>query len=249
MESRNAIVNLQPRSTLPVIRVSQYDVGVPLTFAVYDGDTPASLASGTTATIQATRPSNTGFTESCTISGNIVSVSTTSSMTQEAGVMEAEIRFVSGNTDVGTSNFSFVVERAAHANDVLDANVDQWNAIAQQVREDTQQSTTNARIVNAAVSQAQSASNTAVEASQNASSNAEIALAAAQSAGAILTSVEESASDSEAYAVGKRDGVDVGSSDVAYHNNAKYYAEQAATSAASLLISISNHGLVIGTEE
>jgi len=247
MESRNAVVNLQPRSTLPVIRVSQYDVGVPLKFVVYDGDSPADLASGTTATIQATRPSGTGFKETCSVSGNIVTVNTTQAMTQEAGTMTAEIRLVSGSTNVGTSNFSYVVEQAAHADDVLDADVDQWNAIAQRVREDTQQSTSNVRIVNESVSQAQAASSTAVEASQNASRSAETALAAAQSAGAILTSVEESASDSEAYAVGKRDGKDVASTDVAYHNNAKYYAEQAAGSAASLAISIANNGLIIGT--
>lgn len=39
---------------------------------------------------------------------------------------------------------------------------------------------------------------------------------------------EEAAEDSEAYAVGKRGGEDVGSTDPAYHNNSKYYAEQAA---------------------
>jgi len=33
--------------------------------------------------------------------------------------------------------------------------------------------------------------------------------------------------DSEAYAIGKRNGIDVGSSDVAYHNNALYYSQQA----------------------
>jgi len=37
----------------------------------------------------------------------------------------------------------------------------------------------------------------------------------------------EDASDAEAYAVGKRGGVDVGSTDPAYHNNAKYWAENA----------------------
>lgn len=55
---------------------------------------------------------------------------------------------------------------------------------------------------------------------------AELADAAAAKAAA-----EASAEDAEAYAVGKRDGADVGSSDPAYHNNAKYYAQQAATSA------------------
>ena len=37
--------------------------------------------------------------------------------------------------------------------------------------------------------------------------------------------------ESEAWAVGERDGEDVPSSDPAYHNNSKYYKEQAATSA------------------
>ena len=37
----------------------------------------------------------------------------------------------------------------------------------------------------------------------------------------------EDASDAEAYAVGKRGGVDVGSTDPAYHNNAKYWAQNA----------------------
>lgn len=39
--------------------------------------------------------------------------------------------------------------------------------------------------------------------------------------------------NSEAYAVGTRNGVSVGSSDVTYHNNAKYYAEQSQTSVVS----------------
>lgn len=40
-----------------------------------------------------------------------------------------------------------------------------------------------------------------------------------------------SAKDAEAWAVGKRHGVDVPSTDPTYHNNAKYYAEQAGDSA------------------
>lgn len=41
----------------------------------------------------------------------------------------------------------------------------------------------------------------------------------------------DKALDSEAYALGTRDGEDVGSGDPAYHNNAKYYAEQGGASA------------------
>ena len=49
-----------------------------------------------------------------------------------------------------------------------------------------------------------------------------------QSAGS-ATSASGSALDSEAYAIGKRNGTDVGSSDPAYHNNSKYYAGEAGT--------------------
>ena len=42
---------------------------------------------------------------------------------------------------------------------------------------------------------------------------------------------EDFAEDSESYAIGKRGGVDVGSSDPAYHNNSKYFSTQAASSA------------------
>ena len=63
--------------------------------------------------------------------------------------------------------------------------------------------------------------------------NAAIASAAAESAAASAESVQGYAGDAEAYAVGKRGGTDVPSSDVAYHNNSKYYAQQAGTSAQS----------------
>lgn len=49
----------------------------------------------------------------------------------------------------------------------------------------------------------------------------------ATAAGTSETNAESSAQDAEAYAVGKRYGVDVPSTDPAYHNNAKYYSEQA----------------------
>lgn len=53
---------------------------------------------------------------------------------------------------------------------------------------------------------------------------------AANSASASKTAAEGSAEDAEAWAVGQRDGVDVPSTDPAYHNNAKYYAEHGAGS-------------------
>jgi len=45
----------------------------------------------------------------------------------------------------------------------------------------------------------------------------------------ILEEVHEEVTDAEAWAKGTRDGAAVTSSDAAYHNNAKYYAEQFST--------------------
>lgn len=49
----------------------------------------------------------------------------------------------------------------------------------------------------------------------------------ATSASTSASSSEDSAEDSESWAVGKRNGTDVASTDPAYHNNAKYYSGQA----------------------
>lgn len=57
-----------------------------------------------------------------------------------------------------------------------------------------------------------------------------------------VTRAENAASDSEAYAVGKRNGSDVPSTDPTYHNNAKYYSEQAGTSATNAATSETNAG-------
>lgn len=62
----------------------------------------------------------------------------------------------------------------------------------------------------------------------------------ATSADASATSASGSASDAEAYAVGKRGGTDVPSTDPAYENNSKYYSEQAGTSATSAIQSASD---------
>lgn len=57
---------------------------------------------------------------------------------------------------------------------------------------------------------------------------------AANSASASKTAAEGSAEDAEAWAVGERDGVPVPSTDPAYNNNAKYWAEHTTSSFAGL---------------
>ena len=79
---------------------------------------------------------------------------------------------------------------------------------------------------------AESAKDTAVDAVDGFASGAQQALDGVNQAGNNWKSLAQAkALDSEAWAVGQRDGEDVGSSDPAYHNNAKYYAESVGTSA------------------
>lgn len=63
----------------------------------------------------------------------------------------------------------------------------------------------------------------------NAKYYADAASDSATAAAGSEDNAEDSAEDAEAYAVGTRGGVDVESDDPAYENNAKYYAEEAAT--------------------
>ena len=86
----------------------------------------------------------------------------------------------------------------------------------------------------AAEGHASAAAGSAGDASRDAGTASEAATAATTKAGEAsnsATAADGSAKDAEAYAVGKRGGTDVGSTDPAYHNNAKYYAQQASGSA------------------
>jgi len=88
--------------------------------------------------------------------------------------------------------------------------------------------------MNSADQSAQSAAGSASNASRDAGTASTAATTATTKAGEAsdsATAADGSAKDAEAYAVGKRGGTDVGSSDPAYHNNAKYYAQQASGSA------------------
>lgn len=72
---------------------------------------------------------------------------------------------------------------------------------------------------------------TTIENAQTASDKATEASVSEENAEQSATDSAESAEDSEAWAIGKRGGADVDTSDETYNNNSKYYAEQSADSA------------------
>jgi len=79
-----------------------------------------------------------------------------------------------------------------------------------------------------------SASATAASSSEtNAASSEDAAADSAAAAAASAAAIEEYEHDAEAWAIGKRGGTEVPSTDETYHNNSKYYAGQAGTSAST----------------
>lgn len=105
---------------------------------------------------------------------------------------------------------------------------------AAQIREATlaaREATQASTAASASATSAYDSASLAQNYSANASTSAGQAMNAADSAAQNLTASKGYAEDSEAWAVGKRNGSDVPASDETYQNNAKYYANSASGSA------------------
>lgn len=100
-------------------------------------------------------------------------------------------------------------------------------AAAQTAREGAETAQTGAQAAQAAAESAKAAAQAAQSGAETARAGAEVAKGAA----------EDSAEGAEAWAVGKRNGADVPSTDPAYHNNARYYKDQAQTIAGGEFVS------------
>lgn len=168
MSIRQTVVNLNPSDGVPAVRINQYDIGTTLVFVVIDGDEPAVFASGTTCTLEATRPSGTGYTVTCELRDNIVTVNTTSAMSQEYGDTLCELRFKKGSTNVGTGNFKLGVEKSAKVNGTIEESIEQWTALAQQIHADMLTAVNSATTANQAAEDTVSTKNAVLAAEQSA---------------------------------------------------------------------------------
>ena len=110
--AQNIKLNLVPGGIIPVVNVSQFDVGRVLRFTIYDGHGYADIPSGTTASIEGLKPSNKAFTYNATISDNIVTVSTVEQMTIEGGDVICKLKLLNGSQNIGTAMFIMNVEVA-----------------------------------------------------------------------------------------------------------------------------------------
>lgn len=202
---QNIDLNLIPDSEAVVVKVNQYDDGTGRIKAhLYLNDTAYTPASGATVRIEGTKPDKHGFSYTASISGNTVTADLTTQMTAVAGRTRAQIIVEEPSGKTGTFAFWLDVQAAALSDDT-DISDTELPAIMDLARQ-------NAEIASAAAESAAASATTAQTAAQG---------------------VEEFSEDSEAYAVGKRGGTDVPSTDPTYHNNSKYYAGQASTAAQS----------------
>lgn len=103
---------------------SQYDVGRTATINLLNGAEAYTIPVGATVKIQATKPSGLGFSETCTFSGNVVTVVSTETMTDEAGRIPCELRIEYNGEVLGTANFTFNVERSPHPEGTTDGTAE-----------------------------------------------------------------------------------------------------------------------------
>lgn len=119
MNTQITKLNLIPGGIPPIVHVSQYDVGRPLAFELYDGLSAATIEAGTVIDIRATKPDGTGFEYACTWLNNIVSIATQTQMTVCSGSIECELHLVKESQEIGTANFILEVEPSALRGDTI----------------------------------------------------------------------------------------------------------------------------------
>ena len=120
MYTQTEKVNIEPKSYLPVFRVSQNDIGRTLKAHLISDDGEITIPTSATVTMAGIKPSGLGYTVTGTIAGSDVTFETNATMTDEAGQIESEIRIVDGETLIGTTNVVLNVEPNPHPDDVTD---------------------------------------------------------------------------------------------------------------------------------
>lgn len=120
MYTQTEKVNIEPKSYLPVFRISQNDVGRTLKAHLVSDEGTITIPTSATVTMAGIKPSGLGYTVTGTFNGSDVTFETDATMTDEAGQIESEIRIVDGETLIGTTNVVLNVEPNPHPDDVTD---------------------------------------------------------------------------------------------------------------------------------
>lgn len=250
MNAQRIKLNLIPGGVPPIVHVSQYDVGRPLEFALYDGVTAANIESGTVIDIRGTKPDKTGFSYPCTYSGNVVSIATREQMTAVSGSFDCELHLVKDAQDIGTANFILEVEPAAlHEDTVISES--ELPAIIEAARntglttEAVQELVASASASAASATAAANSASAAAASETNAADSASAAASSASSASTYASSASTSKIDAERSA----DSASTSASSASQSaTRAQEYAAQALENATGATVfDGSNAGLVPST--
>ena len=211
-------LNLIPDGVKPVAKVSQFDVGRVVTFALYQGPDVYTPPAGTTLEFRELKSDKhiCVYDDAATLSGSTITLETTQQMTAAAGEALCQFKLTNGTEVLATLNFWLDVQTdPAAEGDISDSDIPGIIALATEQME-----------------RAEAAADSAAANAESAADSKEDAETAATRADASATAAEGSAEDAEAYAVGTRGGADVPSTDPAYQNNSKYYSDLASAWAA-----------------
>lgn len=233
-------LNLIPNQAPVIVDVDQYDTGEGrLIISLYKDDVPYAPTSAA-AVIQGTKPDGHGFSYPATLSGNTVTASLTDQMSPVAGEVRAQIVVTEASGRTGTFAFIIRVQKSALPDD-SDLSESDYPLIEQAIEAAATavaaaESASDSKDVAVASANAAAISEEqALGADRRAAASAQTATNAKDSAILFAASAAARSSDAEAFALGTRGGTDVPSTDMTYHNNSKYYSEQAGTSASNAL--------------
>lgn len=242
MEIRN--LEIIPRGVSPVINVSQYDVGRTFKFLLFDGDLAYVIPSGAVVRVEGIKKDKTGFSYECEYSGNEVTVEVTRQMTVFSGEVKSELRIVYNEVNIGTLNFILKVEDSPITDEtniseteipaIIELATEQMEAAA----ESASQAASSAESASESEEQSEAwatgkingvdVSSTAPQYQNNSKFFAEAAAESASQAASSAEGASDSEEQSEAWATGKINGIDVPSTAPQYQNNSKFFAEKAA---------------------
>lgn len=124
MDLETISLNLTPRGIRKRVQTNYGDVGPVLKMAVYQDDDAFPLT-GMSAVLEGTKQGGMGFSVTCTVSGNVASAALTSAMTDDPGIVQAELEITDGQNTYHTENFEIVVEAPAHTKDTIDGDAEE----------------------------------------------------------------------------------------------------------------------------
>ena len=115
-------VDITPmKITLPVIEMSQYDLGRQVIVHMKDGSDWFDLT-GYTAKLQGTKPSGFGYTVNGVVDGHDIIFASSYDMTSEAGFIPSEVRLTKNGVSLGSLNVILHVEKTPHDATVTDGS-------------------------------------------------------------------------------------------------------------------------------